>query len=152
MMPCVVLGETSKSFSTSNDLEVRPVNMVLSEDPSWLYSQMEQDAKLLLIDCRPFSEYCQAHIEGAINLAISDLMLRRLKKGNMPLSNLCSDASKKKFSLRSGVERIVICDSDSQKGDLRNAVVNFLLSKLSEDNRVCFLEGKFVRCNCRVNI
>ncbi len=146
MMPCIRLEDTPKkcsSFTTSrNRVEARPAKVV-SEEPSWLYFQMEQESNLLLIDCRPFSEYCHAHIEGAINLAISDLMLRRLKKGNMPLSNLLnSDTSKRKFSRRAEVERIVICDSFSRKDTLNNAVVLFLLSALAEDNRVCFLEGK----------
>ncbi len=140
------LDQTPKKFSP-REFENRPINFV-SEEPSWLFYQMEQDSNLLLIDCRPFSEYCQAHIEGAINLAISDLMLRRLKKGNMPLSNLLnSDAAKKKFSKRSEVERIVVCDSFSRKESLNNSVVLFLLSTLSEDNRVCLLEGKLKICS-----
>ena len=114
----------------------------LAEDPAWLYLQMEvQNSKLLLIDVRPFPEYCQAHIEGAINLAVPSLMLRRLKKGNMRLSSLItSDAAKEKFESRSEVERIVIYDYDTMREE--NEVINVLLNKLSEDNRVCFLQGK----------
>lgn len=120
-----------------------PTNCI-PEDPSWLYYQLEQEANLLLIDCRPFSEYCQAHIEGAINLAISDLMLRRLKKGNMPLGNLInSDAAKKKFQRRGEVERIVLYDSSSRKESLSSNTIKTLSAKLAEDNRVCFLEGNY---------
>lgn len=140
MMPCLVLEETPKSHQKMV-LDIGPSSYA-SEEPSWLYHQMEQGAELLLIDCRPFTDYSKAHIEGAINLAISDLMLRRLKKGNMPLANLInSDTSKEKFQRRGEVERIVICDLDSRKDSLDNNILKFLLAKLSEVNRVCFLEG-----------
>lgn len=142
MMPCLVLGETPKSCNKV-DVDNGPTNCI-PEDPSWLYYQLEQEANLLLIDCRPFSEYCQAHIEGAINLAISDLMLRRLKKGNMPLGNLInSDAAKKKFQRRGEVERIVLYDSSSRKESLSSNTIKTLSAKLAEDNRVCFLEGNY---------
>ena len=141
-MPCLMLDETPKSHNKV-DYENGPNTSYTSEEASWLYYQLEHEADLLLIDCRPFAEYCKAHIEGAINLAISDLMLRRVKKGNMPLSNLTnSDASKEKFVKRAEFERIVIYDSNSKKDELNNNVVKFLLTKLSEGSKVCFLEGK----------
>ena len=142
MMPCLVLAETPKSCNKV-DTDNGPTNCI-AEDPSWLYYQLEQEANLLLIDCRPFSEYCQAHIEGAINLAISDLMLRRLKKGNMPLGNLInSDAAKEKFTRRGEVERIVLYDSNSRKESLSSNTIKTLSARLAEDNRVCFLEGSY---------
>eukprot|EP00794_Sanderia_malayensis_P006175 gene6175-6888_t len=144
-MPSVSLEETPKTHSMTREQLGRPMKFV-AEEPSWLFYQMEQNAEILIIDCRPFAEYCKAHIEGAINLAISDLMLRRLKKGNMPISNLLnSDVSKKKFSRRSEVERIVICDSYSCKEKINNDVILFLLSKLCEENRVCLLQGGFTK-------
>eukprot|EP00795_Rhopilema_esculentum_P002428 gene2428-18082_t len=143
-MPCLVLGETPKSH-TRIERDNGPTTCT-SEEPSWLYCQLDQGANLLIIDCRPFSEYCQAHIEGAINLQISDLVLRRLRKGNISLSTLLnSDASKEKFQRRAQFERIIICDSNSKRDNLQNNVLKFLISKLSEDCRVCFLEGGFSR-------
>ena len=146
-MPCLVLGETPKSH-TRIERDNGPTTCT-SEEPSWLYCQLDQGANLLIIDCRPFSEYCQAHIEGAINLQISDLVLRRLQKGNISLSTLLnSDASKEKFQRRAQFERIIICDSNSKKDNLQNNVLKFLISKLSEDCRVCFLEGKSLKNYC----
>ena len=140
-MPCLMLDETPKSHSKA-ECENGPSSSFISEVSTWLYYQLEQGADFLIIDCRPFSEYSKAHIEGAINLGISDLMLRRLQKGNMPLANLInSDTSKEKFGRRAQFERIVIYDSRSRKDNLDNKVIKFLLTKLSDDNRVCFLEG-----------
>ena len=144
MMPCLMLDETPKSHNKA-EYENGPSSPYRSEESAWLYYQLEQGADFLMIDCRPFSDYSKAHIEGAINLAISDLMLRRLKKGNMPLVNLMnSDTSKEKFERRAQFERIIIYDSNSRKDNLDNNVVKFLLTKLSDENRVCFLEGSII--------
>lgn len=142
MMPCLVLDEAPKSNSKVEYDSGPNLALFAYEEASWLHYQVGQGSNLLLIDCRPFPDYCQAHIEGAISLAISNLMLRRLKKGNMPLANLInSETSKGKFERRGEVERIVIYDSTSKKDTLNNNVLKYLLMKLSEVNRVCFLEG-----------
>lgn len=144
-MPCLMLDETPKTHNKV-EYENGPSISYMSEEATWLYYELQQEANFLIIDCRPFTEYSRAHIKGAINLAISDLMLRRLKKGNMPLTNLMnSDTSKDKFERRAQFERIVVYDSDSRKETLDNNVIKFLLNKLCDGNRVCFLEGGFLQ-------
>ena len=58
-----------------------------TEDAQWLFMQYQHATNILLIDCRTLNEYSKGHIEGAINLFVPPLMLRRLKKGNVPLTN-----------------------------------------------------------------
>ena len=111
------------------------------ESPTWLLQNFNQGADILIIDCREPSKYAKAHICGAINLSVSSLMLRRLKKGNVPFRNFIhSDDSKDKFEKRRESERVVIYDEGSRDVG-NNNILEFLLDKLQEDNRVSFLDG-----------
>ena len=80
-----------------------------SEDAQWLFVQYQQqqtittstsgnDSDILVIDCRTLNEYSKGHIEGAINLFVPPLMLRRLRKGNVPLTNFVNSQVSKNFS------------------------------------------------------
>ncbi|KAF3856123.1 hypothetical protein F7725_016846 [Dissostichus mawsoni] len=65
------------------------VMMMSSKSVEWLQEELESGASsLLLLDCRPHELYESSHIESAINLAIPGLMLRRLKKGNLPIRSI----------------------------------------------------------------
>lgn len=114
-----------------------------SEDPHWLFTQYQQGANVLLIDCRTLSEYAKGHIEGAINLFVPTLMLRRLKKGNVPLKNFInSDVAKEKFENRSHCEKVVLYDEDTSLVST-DSIIDVLSKKLSQDNSITFLKGGF---------
>ena len=79
-----------------NPNQQQPQHKMNSEDAQWLFMQYQHATNILLIDCRTLNEYSKGHIEGAINLFVPPLMLRRLKKGNVPLTNfvnseVCND-------------------------------------------------------------
>ena len=116
---------------------------------SWLADQLSNGTFLLLLDCRPYAEFARCHVQGAINLTIPSLMLRRLKKGtNFAISSLItSEESKAQFNrnlrLASG---IVLYDSDTSdvSSVCTNSALAVLLKKFSEDVNipVWLLEGK----------
>lgn len=118
---------------------------------SWLSDQLSNGAFLLLLDCRPYAEFARCHVQGAINLTIPSLMLRRLKKGtSFAISSLItSEESKAQFNrnlrLASG---IVLYDSETFDVSTvcSNSALGVLLKKFSEDvsTPVWLLEGK--RC------
>ena len=117
---------------------------------AWLYDQLTNGAYLLLLDCRPFAEFARSHVQGAINLTVPSLMLRRLKKGtNFAISSLItSEEGKAQFNrslhLASG---IVLYDTSTRdvSSVCSNSALGVLLKKFSEDvnTTVCLLEGGF---------
>ncbi|KAK7891058.1 hypothetical protein WMY93_023021 [Mugilogobius chulae] len=59
---------------------------------TWLREQLDSRREgLLLMDCRAQELYESSHVQSAINVAIPGLMLRRLKKGNLPVRALLSN-------------------------------------------------------------
>ena len=114
------------------------------EEPQWLFTQYQQGSKLLLIDCRTVNEYAKGHIEGAISLFISSLMLRRLKKGNIPLKNFInSDIAKEKFEDRASYEKVVLYDEDTTD-IVSDGIIDVLAKKLMESNTIVLLKGLFM--------
>lgn len=117
---------------------------------SWLSDQLSRGSFLLLLDCRPFSEFARSHIQGAINLTIPSLMLRRLKKGmNFAISSLItSEEGKAQFNrnLRNA-SGIVLYDSNTTEVSsvCCGSALGVLLKKFSEDVSapVWLLEGGF---------
>lgn len=115
---------------------------------SWLSDQLSRGSFLLLLDCRPFSEFARSHIQGAINLTIPSLMLRRLKKGmNFAISSLItSEEGKAQFNrnLRNA-SGIVLYDSNTTEVSsvCCGSALGVLLKKFSEDVSapVWLLEG-----------
>ena len=116
---------------------------------SWLSDQLSRGAYLLLLDCRPFAEFARSHVQGAINLTIPSLMLRRLKKGtNFAISSLItSEEGKAQFNrnLRHA-SGIVLYDSETTDVSTvcTSSALGVLLKKFSEDvnTPVWLLEGK----------
>ncbi|KPP56715.1 dual specificity protein phosphatase 7-like [Scleropages formosus] len=69
--------------------------MMPSKTAEWLQEELASGARaLLLLDCRAHELYESSHIETAMNVAIPGLMLRRLKKGNLPIRSLRDDGCK----------------------------------------------------------
>ena len=116
---------------------------------SWLSDQLTKGAFMLLLDCRPYAEFARCHVQGAINLTIPSLMLRRLKKGtSFAISSLItSEESKAQFNrnlhLASG---IVLYDSETSdvSSVCSSSALGVLLKKFTEDvnTPVWLLEGK----------
>lgn len=124
------------------------MTMMSSKSVEWLQEELESGASsLLLLDCRPHELYESSHIESAINLAIPGLMLRRLKKGNLPIRSIIpNNEDKEKFVKRCKTDVVVLYDeatSERQESGLGSSVLGLLLQKLRDDGcKAFYLEGK----------
>lgn len=124
------------------------IMMMSSKNVEWLQDELESGAgSLLLLDCRAHELYESSHIESAINLAIPGLMLRRLKKGNLPIRSIIpNNEDKEKFVKRCKTDVVVLYDeatSERQESGLGSSVMGLLLQKLRDDGcKAFYLEGK----------
>ncbi|CAL8238464.1 unnamed protein product [Merluccius merluccius] len=142
--------------------------MMASKSGEWLQEELESGASsLLLLDCRPHELYESSHVESAINLAIPGLMLRRLKKGNLPIRSIIPNhEDKETFVRRCKTDLVVLYDeaaaaattttgtttttttSARQEGGgggaCGSSVLGLLLHKLRDDGcKAYYLEGGF---------
>ncbi|XP_068603239.1 dual specificity protein phosphatase 7-like [Brachionichthys hirsutus] len=122
-----------------------------SKSVGWLRLEFESGgASLLLLDCRPHELYESSHIESAISLAIPGLMLRRFRKGNIPIRTIIPNhEDKEKFITRCKTDTVVLYDEgtvDWRDCGAPASVLGLLLRKLWEDGcKAFYLEGGFVK-------
>uniref|UniRef100_A0A4W3HTB4 Dual specificity protein phosphatase n=1 Tax=Callorhinchus milii TaxID=7868 RepID=A0A4W3HTB4_CALMI len=124
--------------------------MAMCKSAAWLQEQLEAGAHsplLLLLDCRSHDFYESSHVEAAINVVIPGLMLRRLKKGNLPIKSLIpNNEDKEKFAKRCKSDTVLLYDEGSSERQDSGAgsVLALLLHKLRDDGcEAYFLEGGF---------
>lgn len=126
-------------------------NVTPSKSVEWLQLELESGGtSLLLLDCRSHELYESSHVESAINLAIPGLMLRRFKKGNIPIRTIIpNNEDKDKFSRRCKTDTVVLydeCTVNWQDCGAAASVLGLLLQKLWEDGcKAFYLEGGFVK-------
>ncbi|EDO45432.1 predicted protein, partial [Nematostella vectensis] len=125
--------------------------MARGGSPNWLSEQMRSGNYVLLLDCRPFAEFVRSHIQGAINLTIPSLMLRRMKKGNnfSFTSLISSEEGKEQFNKNLHMATAVVL-YDSNTKDIAsigiNSVMAVLIKKLADEcasGTLRLLEGGF---------
>nr|XP_046168940.1 dual specificity protein phosphatase 7-like [Oncorhynchus gorbuscha] len=140
--------------------------MMSSKSVEWLQEELESGlgvSSLLLLDCRSHELYESSHIESAINLAIPGLMLRRLKKGNLPIRSIIpNNEDKETFVKRCKTDMILLYDeatTDWQETGLVSSVLGLLLQKLRDDgSKAFYLEGGFNKFqtdypeHCEINL
>ncbi|XP_038668562.1 dual specificity protein phosphatase 7 [Scyliorhinus canicula] len=122
--------------------------MAMNKNVDWLQEQLESgEASLLLLDCRSHELYESSHIESAINVVIPGLMLRRLKKGNLPIKSLIpNNEDKEKFVKRCRTDTVILYDECTIEWHENGAssVLGLLLQKLRDDGcKAYYLEGGF---------
>lgn len=150
-MPSLLVVDSPRSYRR---IQVEKKKfMAKGATTSWLSDQLSKGTFMLLLDCRPYAEFARCHVQGAINLTIPSLMLRRLKKGtNFAISSLItSEEGKAQFNrnlhLASGV---VLYDSETSEVSnvCSSSALGVLLKKFSEDVNVpvWLLEGKSQIC------
>uniref|UniRef100_A0A4W5NUW3 Dual specificity protein phosphatase n=1 Tax=Hucho hucho TaxID=62062 RepID=A0A4W5NUW3_9TELE len=122
-----------------------------SKSVEWLQEELESGLgvnALLLLDCRSHELYESSHIESAINLTIPGLMLRRLKKGNLPIRSIIpNNEDKEKFVKRCKTDLVLLYDeatTDWQETGVASSVLGLLLQKLRDEGcKAFYLEGGF---------
>lgn len=122
--------------------------MAISKTVGWLREQLETRRDgLLVMDCRAQELYESSHVETAINVAIPSLMLRRLKKGNLPVRSLLSDGEdREKFVRRCKTDTIVLYDEYSREWNENvdgGSVLGLLLRRMKDEGyKAYYLEGE----------
>lgn len=121
-----------------------------AKSPEWLQEELESGggAALLLLDCRPHELYEAAHIEGAMHLALPGLLLRRLRRGRLPLRALLPGTEdQERLSQRCRTHPVLLYDQASEhcpEGGPQGPVLALLLHRLREDGCAAFyLRGGF---------
>ncbi|XP_075883333.1 dual specificity protein phosphatase 6 [Nelusetta ayraudi] len=123
--------------------------MAISKTVGWLREQLETRRDCLLVmDCRAQELYESSHVDTAINVAIPGLMLRRLKKGNLPVRALLSDGEdRERFVRRCKTDTIVLYDEYSRDWNENvdgGSVLGLLLRRMKDEGyRAYYLEGGF---------
>lgn len=123
--------------------------MAISKTVDWLREQLEARRDgLLVMDCRAQELYESSHVETAINVAIPSLMLRRLKKGNLPVRSLLSDGEdRERFVRRCKTDTIVLYDEYSREWNENvdgGSVLGLLLRKMKDEGyKAFYLEGEW---------
>ncbi|KAG7329532.1 hypothetical protein KOW79_007706, partial [Hemibagrus wyckioides] len=123
--------------------------MAISKSVAWLREQLEtRRERLLVMDCRARELYDSSHVEAAINVAIPSLMLRRLKKGNLPVKSLLSDGQdRERFARRCRTDTIVLYDECSREWNENvdgGSVLGLLLRRMKDEGyKAFYLEGGF---------
>ncbi|XP_068169927.1 dual specificity protein phosphatase 6 [Antennarius striatus] len=131
---------------------VVPVESVMAVGKSvlWLREQLRTRTGLLLMDCRAHELYESAHVESAISVALPGLMLRRLRRGNLPVRALLSDRDDRdEFVRRCETDTIVLYDEASREWNENvdgGSVLGLLLRRMKDEGyRAFYLEGGFSR-------
>lgn len=117
--------------------------MICEEKSSaWLSNQLLRCSdQLLVVDVRQRGEFDRGHIVGAINLSCtSELILRRVKRGNFSLDRLLhTETEKARFAL-SGESTVIVYDSvPSPQGEIMSVLCNRLASRC---RYLCTLQGE----------
>lgn len=103
--------------------------------PDRLMEGIRAGEKVVLLDCRPQNDFVRSHIQGAINISLPNLMLRRLRKGNLKTSCLIqNNEAKETFNRLWKSHKIVIydeCTTDTNSNP--SNVVDLLMKKLRQD-------------------
>ncbi|XP_061591790.1 dual specificity protein phosphatase 7-like [Cololabis saira] len=126
-------------------------NVRPSKSVEWLRAELQSGgASLLLLDCRPHDLYESSHVHTAISLAMTGLMLRRFKKGNIPIQTIIpKHEDKEKFARRCQTDTVVLYDESGagwQDGSAASSLLFLLLHKLWQDGcKAYYLEGGFVK-------
>ena len=124
--------------------------MVKNVEVGWLSQKIaSEDDSVLLLDTRDCDEFSSGYIRGAVNVFVSGLAFRRLKKGSMGLDCLmCESTDKTKYEAarRSEEMCVVVYDEDSNASSAlpEDGLAHILLKKVTRDcKNVAFLEGGF---------
>lgn len=132
-------------------------------DSEWLEQQLSHERDgVLVLDCRPLNAYRAGHIVGAIHLAVPTLMLRRLKKGNLPVASIINcQEGRERFSRRWKTQTVVVHDESTNSGtfccpssssDVSSSSSGVSSSSSSSSQLVCLLLQRLKDEGCDVRL
>lgn len=124
-----------------------PEIMARAVSPELLHEQMVT-GEVLLLDYRANTSFNRSHIDGALNLTLPGLLLRRLRKGNVVFKCLIhGDEAKEKFIRTCKNVPVVLYDENSCDVNANSdCPFVLLLKRLKEDGyRVSYLQGTCTR-------
>eukprot|EP00050_Salpingoeca_kvevrii_P013147 m.27013 g.27013 ORF g.27013 m.27013 type:complete len:343 (+) comp4702_c0_seq1:881-1909(+) len=105
---------------------------------------------IVLIDCRPYSDYVVKHIASALSVRLSSILIRRLEKGSIKVADLLVDEQRTVYEThRDKHHTAVVYDQGSSGPDFetydgKNAV-HVVLKALRNEGVVChYLDGGMV--------
>uniref|UniRef100_A0A8C4N6T1 Dual specificity protein phosphatase n=1 Tax=Eptatretus burgeri TaxID=7764 RepID=A0A8C4N6T1_EPTBU len=105
---------------------------------------------ILLLDCRSPELFAGARIRGALGVAAPGLMLRRLRKGSLPVRSLIADPRHKEaFGRRWKNDPIVAYGGDERDCSDESSLLSAVLRRLRQDGcDASSLEGGFRKFQC----
>ncbi|XP_033644577.1 dual specificity protein phosphatase 6-like [Asterias rubens] len=121
--------------------------MALATSPESLRKQL-CDGEVLVLDYRPNSTYTRSHIEGALNLSVPGILLRRLKRGKVAFRCFIhGDEGKERFARKSHLVPVVLYDENSSDVNANSdSPFVLLLKKLQDEGcHATYLQGGFNR-------
>lgn len=133
-------------------------------DADWLRHRLEsttgaaERGQLMVVDCRPASDYGAVRISGAVHLALPSLIQRRLLRGNLatPVAlGYCSGRGGSKVDEEQWKSSVIVLYDDddataltsqspdvTSDGEVSTKVVSVLSKQLAKDGyTVCHLSG-----------
>lgn len=124
-------------------------NMSVQRSADWLEAQLssaEPECRVLIVDIRPASDFKESHIRSSVNLCLpaSNLMLRRLVNGKMPIAQCVSpNRSREKFVKHSKSRLItLVYNPDARQCSNATSDLDVIYKKLIEEGCQCVcLEG-----------
>ena len=117
--------------------------MALATSPESLRKQL-CDGEVLVLDYRPNSTYTRSHIEGALNLSVPGILLRRLKRGKVAFRCFIhGDEGKERFARKSHLVPVVLYDENSSDVNANSdSPFVLLLKKLQDEGcHATYLQG-----------
>ena len=104
-----------------------------SISPDTLMKDVKGSKNMLLLDCRPQTDYSRSHVKGAISVFLPSLMMRRLKAGKLNLSCIIqNNEAKDKFN-RSWKTHPVVLYDDNKTDPTPTSVVGLLAKKFKQE-------------------
>ena len=101
--------------------------------PDTLVEDVRGAKNMLILDCRPQTDFARSHIKGAISVFLPSLMLRRLKAGKLNLSCIIqNNEAKDKFN-RSWKTHPVVLYDESKAEPSPTSVVGLLAKKFKQE-------------------
>lgn len=112
-----------------------------------LRDDLSRGDRVVLLDCRGNEEYRRGHIQGAYNIVLPQIMLRRLKANKLPLKNLvppCFKQDKDAFLSRLSSSLVVVYDQYSVEDSDNDLPLPVLLfNRMAHEGcQVAILKGK----------